>query len=74
MRTPKFSTIHKIISNNNWTKIRSCEPNFMQVHVPNFGGYQGRRTGVGVTTVSNLSSPLRRGGSFEDRTHEISGI
>ena len=25
----------------------------MKVHVPNFGGYQGRRTGVGVTTVSN---------------------
>ena len=24
-----------------------------QVHVPNFGGCQGRRTGVGVTTVSN---------------------
>ena len=23
------------------------------VHVPNFGGCQGRRTGVGVTTVSN---------------------
>ena len=24
------------------------------MHVPNFGGCQGRRTGVGVTTVSNL--------------------
>ena len=24
------------------------------VHVPNFGRCQGRRTGVGVTTVSNL--------------------
>ena len=24
------------------------------VHVPNFGGCQGRRTGVWVTTVSNL--------------------
>ena len=24
------------------------------VHVPHFGGCQGRRTGVGVTTVSNL--------------------
>ena len=24
-----------------------------KVHVPNFGGCQGRRTGVGVTTVSN---------------------
>ena len=24
------------------------------VHVPNFGGCQGRSTGVGVTTVSNL--------------------
>ena len=23
------------------------------VHFPNFGGCQGRRTGVGVTTVSN---------------------
>ena len=23
------------------------------MHVPNFGGCQGRRTGVGVTTVSN---------------------
>ena len=23
------------------------------VYVPNFGGCQGRRTGVGVTTVSN---------------------
>ena len=26
----------------------------VQVHVPNFGGCQGRRTGVEVTTVSNL--------------------
>ena len=25
----------------------------LKVHVPNFGGCQGRRTGVGVTTVSN---------------------
>ena len=25
----------------------------MPVHVPNFGGCQGRRTGVAVTTVSN---------------------
>ena len=24
------------------------------MHVPNFGGCQGRRTDVGVTTVSNL--------------------
>ena len=24
----------------------------IKVHVPNFGGCQGRRTGVGVTTVS----------------------
>ena len=24
-----------------------------RVHVPNFGGFSGRRTGVGVTTVSN---------------------
>ena len=23
------------------------------VHVPNFGGCQGQKTGVGVTTVSN---------------------
>ena len=26
---------------------------FYLVHVPNFGGCQGQRTGVGVTTVSN---------------------
>ena len=25
----------------------------VKVHVPNFGGCQGRRTGVGVTTVFN---------------------
>ena len=30
-------------------------PNIVEgfVHVPNFGGCQGWRTGVGVTTVSN---------------------
>ena len=25
----------------------------VSVHIPNLGGCQGRRTGVGVTTVSN---------------------
>ena len=29
------------------------EHDLLLVHVPNFGGCQGRRTGVGVTTVSN---------------------
>ena len=30
-----------------------CEASSGKVHVPNFGGCQDRRTGAGVTTVSN---------------------
>ena len=41
----------------------------MIVHVPNFGGCQGRRTGVGVTTVSN-SLMLGGGGGVSDKRFE----